>query len=70
MAAGRNDAVKITYKKRQISNQNDVIFFMFPGRDGSCAEDLIDGVISNSAGSAHQLTQLLVALLRAIGFEV
>ena len=43
---------------------------MLQGRDGSCAEDLINGVIPNSAGSAHQLTQLLVALLRAIGFEV
>lgn len=40
------------------------------GRDGCSANDLISDVIPNTAGSAHQLNQLLVSLLRALGFEV
>lgn len=40
------------------------------GRDGSDATELVRNVIPNMAGSAHQLNQLLVSILRACGFEV
>jgi hypothetical protein len=40
------------------------------GRDGCCANDLISNIIEKQRmGSAHQLNQLLVALLRALNFQ-
>jgi hypothetical protein len=40
------------------------------GRDGSDVEDLFNFVIANRRGSIHQLTQLLICLLRSFEFQV
>lgn len=40
------------------------------GRDGSNVEDLFNFVISNKRGSIHQLTQLVICLLRSFEFQV
>jgi hypothetical protein len=57
---------KNTFKKMK---DDDMTFD--EGRDGSCATDLISDIIEKEKrGSAHQLNQLLVALLRALNFQV
>jgi hypothetical protein len=40
------------------------------GRDGSDSEDLMIHIIPRKKGTAHQLNQLLIALLRALKFQV
>jgi hypothetical protein len=57
--------------RKEFKKMKDEDMTFDEGRDGCCVTDLISDIIEKEKrGSAHQLNQLLVALLRALNFQV